>query len=223
MRDSSEWPLGIHVSYDSDYDSEEDANSMEIDDKIHEESDARSWEDMAKGYWKTTEELRRESWPNMKNKVIAVLDYMKKLKINLPILLDAVSFGHDDCRNDYTINSARVQLICSNELPKILEQWYMPPKSSPNSKRPIGAKWAFQDLAIRVVKDRMCEEMEDAASNFLRTNTHSLLVDDLQVTTYEDIIHNIKIHVPVTFDILVTCATGAKERKKSKIDRRENE
>ena len=90
----------------------------------------------------------------MQKKVKGVLEYLKRLNIDLPLFLDAFSWGHTDCRDDYTINMARVQLMSSKELPHVLERWRLPPKASKNTERPR-AEPAFRDLAVRVVQDRI--------------------------------------------------------------------
>ena len=107
--------------------------------------------------------------------------------------------------------------MCSKELPHILEQRLLPPRASAKAPHPIEGASAFSGLATRVVKDLIGKEMEDKSTNFLCTNTQSLSMDDLQIMTHEDIIHNMRTHLPITFDILQTCATGRRSTKKGKI------
>ena len=63
--------------------------------------------------------------------------------------------------------------------------------------------------------------MEDGGMKFLQTNTRSLSLDGVQITTYGDLIHNMKTHLPVTYGIFLTCATSYKTLKASTKIRRE--
>jgi hypothetical protein len=73
---------------------------------------------------------------DLASKAKEVLSCMKQQKINLPILLDALSWGDADPEIQYY---ARTSIMVSDELPGILRRWYKPPQSliHKNVKRPL--------------------------------------------------------------------------------------
>ncbi|KAF8886748.1 hypothetical protein BD779DRAFT_1673051 [Infundibulicybe gibba] len=62
-------------------------------------------------------------------KVLAILSCMRLHGMNLPIFLDALSWGDPGCHSDRTIQYARTSLMVSEELPGILNRWYKPPQA----------------------------------------------------------------------------------------------
>jgi hypothetical protein len=67
---------------------------------------------------------------NIAVKVKGTLSFMKQQGINLPIFLDALSWGDLGCHSDPEVQYARTSLTVSNELPGILRRWYNPPRGS---------------------------------------------------------------------------------------------
>ena len=112
------------------------------------ESETGSW---VKERLAETDALRAASWPRMKANVINVLEHMKSLGINLPLFLDALSWGHEDCREDPIISLARTVLMTSSELPMVVERWWKPPRSSARTARPVGANKCIEELALTIM------------------------------------------------------------------------
>jgi|SRR6266481_72265 len=70
-----------------------------------------------------------------------ILTIMDGLGINLPIFLDALSWGDPECIQDAKIRYSRSALMNGKELPGILQCWWKPPRSSGSKKRwPRGAR-----------------------------------------------------------------------------------
>ena len=45
--------------------------------------------------------LRQKSWPTMREKILRILEVLKEEDINLPLFLDAFSWGKEDCIDDH--------------------------------------------------------------------------------------------------------------------------
>ncbi|EDR03411.1 uncharacterized protein LACBIDRAFT_331509 [Laccaria bicolor S238N-H82] len=58
-----------------------------------------------------------------------VLDFMSLKQINLPLFLEALSWGDPGCHSDAKVQYAWTVLMVSDELPGILERWYNPPEA----------------------------------------------------------------------------------------------
>lgn len=106
---------------------------------------------------------------NVAQKVRATLFFMEEQGINLPIFLDALSWGDTGCSSDHKIRYARTSLMVSTELPGILSRWYNPPRRShqKRGKRPAGARAKLLNFAVAVVADRVDKELKLSASLFL--------------------------------------------------------
>ena len=57
-----------------------------------------------------------------------VLDFMKSVDINLPILLWAISWNIPELISDPKVSAERTALMISDELPDILAHWRLPPR-----------------------------------------------------------------------------------------------
>ncbi len=101
--------------------------------------------------------------------VVKILQYMDSLNMNLPIFLDALSWGDDACIAHPKVQYARTALMVSEELPRILERWYRVPRSSTTRAhhvRPRGARKALEKFAMDVAADVIDRELESTAHLF---------------------------------------------------------
>ena len=75
-------------------------------------------------------------------KIHDILDYISSLGLDLPLFLDAMSWGSPECHSDRKIQYARTSLLASKELPQILRRWFKPPRRMKEGKgmRPAGAR-----------------------------------------------------------------------------------
>ena len=66
----------------------------------------------------------RLSGPHLTDKVKKILTFMNSQGLNLPIFLDALSWGDAGCHSDPKVQYERTALMVSDELPGILERWH---------------------------------------------------------------------------------------------------
>jgi hypothetical protein len=106
---------------------------------------------------------------NITNKVKAILHFMDSQNMNLPIFLDALSWGDQGCHSDSKIQYARTALLVSDELPGILDRWYNPPRARihKKGKRPAGARQSLRAFATHCVGTCVDKEMKSSAHLFL--------------------------------------------------------
>ena len=182
------------------------AETEELEDETEESRPDEAW---IMQQQQETRRLRGVSWSAMREKVRKVLNYIDFLGINLPLFLDALSWGHEDCWDEPFAKQARTILLMSEELPQILERWCRPPKSGPKTARPIGAKEAFEVLSLQIIRTRINKDMEQS-SEILWTKSSKLSATELKKTTYKDVISKLKTGMPVLWSILESAAIGLK-------------
>lgn len=98
-----------------------------------------------------------------------ILAYMAELNFNLPILLDTILWGDDECISDSKIQYERTALMVSEEFPRILDHCYKVPRSSMSAShfvRPKGAQQALESFSVGVVKEIIDRELEATADLF---------------------------------------------------------
>lgn len=133
----------------------------------------------------------------MRAKVSAVLQYMTTQKINLPIFLDALSWGHEDCQDDSTISNVRTLLMLSKEL-DILERWWKPPKGRNTVITSQSAMSAFKKVSLQCIADTIDEEMKEAKV-FLQNKKGKISAEHLQSVSFDDIIMHMKTLMPMVW------------------------
>ncbi|KAI0634114.1 hypothetical protein C8Q77DRAFT_1056061 [Trametes polyzona] len=102
-------------------------------------------------------------------RVRRILEFMESLDMNLPIFLDALSWGDDGCTSDPKVRYERTALMHSEELPRILERWYRVPRASESRShyvRPAGARRALEDFAMKCAAEVLDRELESSAHIF---------------------------------------------------------
>ena len=93
-----------------------------------------------------------------------ILTTMDGLGINLPIFLDALSWGDPECIQDAKIRYSRSALMNSKELTGILRRWWKPPRSSGSKKRRSrGAGPVMQNFASECTESILDQELEAIA------------------------------------------------------------
>lgn len=81
-------------------------------------------------------------------KVIKVLELMEEFGINMTTILDVVSWGNDVCISSPKVCTARTRLMNSEKLPRILHQWWKPPRvPGSGNPRPKGAGTVMESFA----------------------------------------------------------------------------
>ncbi|KAJ8481719.1 hypothetical protein ONZ51_g5810 [Trametes cubensis] len=102
-------------------------------------------------------------------RVLKILYYMESLDMNLPLFLDALSWGDDACISDPKVQYERTTLMVSEELPRILERWHRVPRASTarhHHVRPNGARKALEQFSVSCVAEIIDRELEETAPLF---------------------------------------------------------
>ncbi|KAI0074983.1 hypothetical protein K474DRAFT_1600590 [Panus rudis PR-1116 ss-1] len=95
----------------------------------------------------------------MASRVLDVLKYMKLQKLNLPILLEALSWTDETLISDENARYHRTQLLQSEELPLILRNWHQPPRQHGKGVRTKAAKKAMVTWAASTLSSTIKKEM----------------------------------------------------------------
>jgi hypothetical protein len=124
--------------YDEDEETEVDDSLSRHDDEADDCAGALSDDDEDVGDpvpLRNTRSMRaRLIGQDVTAKVKNTLRFMDSQSINLPIFLDALSWGDPGCHSDPKVQYARTALMVSDELPGILERWYKPPRTQREKK-----------------------------------------------------------------------------------------
>ena len=94
----------------------------------------------------------RQSFDNqsLSERVRQVLDFMKSVNINLPILLWAISWNIPELISDPKVSAERTALMLSDELPRILAHWRQPPRKHNTGIRTRAAYVTMTALVSRM-------------------------------------------------------------------------
>ncbi|KAJ7082067.1 hypothetical protein B0H15DRAFT_952744 [Mycena belliarum] len=104
-------------------------------------------------------------------KIFKILTFMDGHDVSLAELLDAISWGDEDCTLNGYIRNHRTMLLNSAELPEILQRWWKPPRPRKGKKaRPKGARVPMQRFALECT-ERVLEEELELAANILKSPT----------------------------------------------------
>ncbi|KAI0715508.1 hypothetical protein C8T65DRAFT_528275, partial [Cerioporus squamosus] len=98
----------------------------------------------------------------------AVLDYMRELKLDLPLLLWAVSYNEAELVTDALVKYERTALLSSEELPGLLNTWYRPPRVHGRGTRSKGTSASLEAFSLELVSDIVNREIT-AVGEFFRT------------------------------------------------------
>ncbi|TBU26765.1 hypothetical protein BD311DRAFT_779457 [Dichomitus squalens] len=115
------------------------------------------------------------------DRVKSILAYMESVDMNLPLFLDALSWGDDACIADPKVQYERTALMGSEELPRILERWYKVPRASASRHhhvRPQGAREALEEFALGCAEEMVDRELE-ASSHLFRSPSDCLSEEGL--------------------------------------------
>ncbi|KAF6755180.1 hypothetical protein DFP72DRAFT_811840, partial [Ephemerocybe angulata] len=90
------------------------------------------------------------------------IDAMLGNGINLPILLEAITWNNQKAIDNARIRYQRTALLHSQELPVILERWWKPPRDllRRGGKRPEGATSTMEAFAVKVATDLIRRELK---------------------------------------------------------------
>ena len=100
-------------------------------------------------------------------KIRGILAHISRAGLTLGSFLHAVSWGDAGCVRDPQIRAARTALMNSPELPVILKNWWMPPRTSTSRKsRPQGAHSILEEFAVECVRGTLDSELDALCEQF---------------------------------------------------------
>ena len=122
--------------------------------------------------------LREQLAPDIScHKVLAVLNYMDSLGLDLPLFLDLLSWGDKGCTENMKINYECTALMVSKELPSILKRWYQPPRSpGSTATRPAGASSTLERFSFDC---SVAEVVEQGVEDIMHCSADELSMESL--------------------------------------------
>ena len=147
---------------------------------------------------------------DLKARVSAVLKCMDEVRLDLPIFLDALSWGSGAVTGDSTAKYQRGLLMNSIELPHIVDRW----ERRSESARPVLATQAV-NLVNRVVGKEM-----DAVVDHLRCPEEDLTGENLNLVTEGEMVSTLKPAAPTLWKILKFASCTSQQEKRNKTDRK---
>ncbi|KAF8989445.1 hypothetical protein BDQ17DRAFT_1256868 [Cyathus striatus] len=127
---------------------------------------------------------------------------MKDLDIDLPIFLDAISWGNERCTRDKYIQYQRVSLLQSEELPFILERWQNPPRSSHSMTRPAGATAVLNSKSLKFMTDTMNKELKKLGPKFHLKTSDDISPTELNKLGLNELSGLAKVGTPTLWSLL---------------------
>lgn len=161
---------------EDDYEAMGDLNAGGIHDEEGQSSsdDDNALPPDASPIYQQTQRLGRAlAGQNLCPKVLKVLETMDQEGIDLPLFLDAPSWGDAECISNAKVRYARTGLLGSLQLPRILKRWHNPPCDKQNKgQRSAGAHETLENFAKDCVANQIKEEMDSAADVFKASGDH---------------------------------------------------
>ncbi|KAF8153869.1 hypothetical protein B0H34DRAFT_753337 [Crassisporium funariophilum] len=163
--------------------------------------------------------FRRLDIDNLAIKIRQVLDCISFHGLDLPLFLDAISWGYPECHSDRKIQYARTSLLASEELPGILRRWYKPPRRLIEGKgrRPAGARATLHEFALECVTNSIDREMTASAPHFLspaKELTEALLLD-VDFTKFQI---QVQSHAPTLWKVINHASSTSKQTQHANKD-----
>jgi hypothetical protein len=144
---------------------------------------------------------------NLVELIRPVLILMDQQGINLPILLDAISWGDADCIQDAKIRYERSAFMNSRELPVILRRWWKPPRSTVlRKKRPRGAACIMECFAAECTEATLNRELEAVASSLISPVGEDIKEETLTSLVFNKMIVSMQNQAPVLWKLLHSMA-----------------
>ena len=124
-------------------------------------------------------------------RIIKVLQYMDTLRINLPILLWAISWNVEDLISDPYVKFTRTTLMVSKELPTILSHWFKPPRSHNQGIRTKAANDVLTGWTLDLLLEKVNHEMK-SVGDILEYTKDSLCEETLLGIAFQTLVPRCK-------------------------------
>ncbi|GLB46007.1 hypothetical protein LshimejAT787_5400040 [Lyophyllum shimeji] len=163
------------------------------------------------------ERLDPQDPQELSRKVEYVLRVMDSIGINLPIFLDALSWGDEACTQNAKIRYERAAFMNSQELPKILRQW-LKPERSPGSKkkRARGAAPTMKAFALECIEDLVDKELRQLAPHLASPAGEDVEPETLLSTGFAGMQQDVEASAPSCLRLLkkMACRKGQEDNAK---------
>ncbi|KAF6746516.1 hypothetical protein DFP72DRAFT_823129 [Ephemerocybe angulata] len=159
--------------------------------------------DVEDQYIRHTRAKREQKTPHQIYQACTTLiAHMKALGLDLPIFLDAVFWGNDEAIDDRDIQYERTVFLRSLELPRILENWRKPPRSSHSITRPAGGTKTMNSFAVDTVVDLAKGELSHLGPQLHLSTTDDVSPDKLTSINLVELEDLAKDHAPILWSFL---------------------
>jgi hypothetical protein len=140
---------------------------------------------------------------------------MDRLGINVPIFLDALSWGDAGCIQDAKVRYARSSLMNSKELPHILRCWWRPPRSAGKNKRARGAGPTMESFAAECTQHILNWELEAIATYLVSPMGEDITEETLTSLVFSEVIEDMKNDALTLWQLLRTMAYIPDQQKQN--------
>ena len=144
-------------------------------------------------------------------KVKYVLQAMKTVGMDVPIFLDALSWGTEECTRDGEIRYQRSALLQSKELPGILLRWWKAPKRS----RVKAATSTMEAFAATCSQAILHWELKGVADIMLSPVGKDIEEDTLTGVNFKKMIHQMAVCAPTLWTTLRNLAYTPEQQKRN--------
>ncbi|KAG6847808.1 hypothetical protein H0H93_005889 [Arthromyces matolae] len=139
---------------------------------------------------------------------------MNEQGLDLPIFLDALSWGTDDCTPDRKIQYERGALMVSQELPGILRRWSKPPRQQGSkNKRAEGGSKVLDEFVFERVGQVVDEELESLAPHLQSPAGEDVSAEAFTSMGFEEMSRDATEYAPLSFGLLKKMATQRNTQK----------
>jgi len=143
-----------------------------------------------------------------------VLTIMDSLGINVPIFLDALSWGDAECIQDAKTRYARSFLMNSEELPSILWWWWKPLRSATSKKRCAkGARPIMEAFAAECMQNILDRELGAISATLLLPTGEDIKEETFTSLIFDKMINDMKTSAPILWKLLRSMAYTPKQQK----------
>jgi hypothetical protein len=150
------------------------------------------------------------------DRVCLVLDYMKSLNLNLPILLWAISWNLPELTSNLNVAAERTALMVSKELPGILAHWRRPPRKHGAGVRTKAAYETMNRFALGAVRELVDNEM-GALSGVFSSPPSDLSEETLLDIKWNDMTASVSREAPTIWTLLRHAAYTQKQESRNSL------
>ncbi|KAI0634747.1 hypothetical protein C8Q77DRAFT_1156148 [Trametes polyzona] len=145
-----------------------------------------------------------------------VLHYMRSKKVDLPLLLWAISYNLLELINDELVKFERSAFLASLEFLCLLRTWHTPPRGHSRGIRSKGARAALDTFAFERILTVARKEMA-AVGTYMRTQPDELSSDALLSIRISDMKQDVQARAPTLWRLLRECSWTPRQQKENKL------